>query len=58
MNIKTLSLEQLRQERRRWYKIACRQADYGNWGPTSHLREIELEIERREREEADEPTDL
>ena len=58
MNIENLSLEELRQERRRWYKTACRQADYGNWGPTSHLREIELEIERREREETDEPANL
>jgi hypothetical protein len=55
MNIKKLTLEQLQRERRRWYKIACRQADYGNWGPTNRLREIELEIERREEmEETDE----
>jgi hypothetical protein len=47
MNIEKLSLEQLRRERRRWYKVACRQADYGNWKPTNRLREIELEIEWR-----------
>ena len=46
--IEKLTLEELRKEWRRWYKTACRQADYGNWGPTNRLRAIKAEIERRE----------
>ena len=52
--IEKMTLEELRQERRRLYKTACRQADYGNWGPTNRLREIESEIERREAGQTDE----